>query len=215
MISVLDQVLRLLHPFMPFITEEIWQSVKPLSSNTYTDGNLLVQAFPEYDLSTIDTDAETVIDWLKAVVIGIRTIRSENNIAPSKPLEVLFAKGNQSHREMTASQTDYLSKLAKLESIRWLEANEQAPAAATALAGDMEILIPMAGLINKDDELERLGKEIDKLENELKRLGGKLSNENFVAKAPEAVVAKERAKQADSEAALAKLIEKRTQIESL
>jgi valyl-tRNA synthetase len=215
LIRILDQTLRLLHPFMPFITEEIWQSVRPLSALESKEGDLIVQSFPRYDESQLDTSSERTIQWLKQVVVGIRTIRSENNIAPSKPLEALCAKGNDEHRDLTASQNDYLCKLAKLESIRWLEDDEQAPAAATALAGDMEILIPMAGLINKADELERLGKEIDKLEGDMKRLKGKLSNDNFVSKAPEAVVAKERQKLAESESALEKLLAKKVQIESL
>ena len=215
LISVLDQMLRLLHPFMPFITEEIWQTVRPLSSLTADDGDLLVQSFPEYSSDAIDTEAEQVIEWLKAVVVGIRTIRSENNIAPSKPLAVLFAKGDETHREMAQSQHDYLCKLARLESIDWLADDAEAPAAATALAGDMEILIPMAGLIDKTVELERLDKEIDKLSNDIKRLSGKLNNENFVSKAPEAVVAKERAKLEDAESALSKLQTNRAQIEAL
>ena len=215
LISVLDQMLRLLHPFMPFITEEIWQTVRPLSSLTADDGDLLVQSFPEYSSDAIDTEAEQVIEWLKAVVVGIRTIRSENNIAPSKPLAVLFAKGDDSHREMAKSQHDYLCKLARLESIDWLADDAEAPAAATALAGDMEILIPMAGLIDKTVELERLDKEIDKLSNDIKRLSGKLNNENFVSKAPEAVVAKERAKLEEAESALSKLQTNRAQIEAL
>ena len=215
LISVLDQMLRLLHPFMPFITEEIWQTVRPLSSLTADDGDLLVQSFPEYSSDAIDTEAEQVIEWLKAVVVGIRTIRSENNIAPSKPLAVLFAKGDDSHREMAKSQHDYLCKLARLESIDWLADDAEAPAAATALAGDMEILIPMAGLIDKTVELERLDKEIDKLGNDIKRLSGKLNNENFVSKAPEAVVAKERAKLEEAESALSKLQTNRAQIEAL
>lgn len=215
LISVLDQMLRLLHPFMPFITEEIWQAVRPLSSLSAEDGDLLVQSFPEFSSDAIDSDAEKVIEWLKAVVVGIRTIRSENNIAPSKPLAVLFAKGDDSHRAMAKSQHDYLCKLARLESIDWLADDAEAPAAATALAGDMEILIPMAGLIDKAVELERLDKEIDKLSNDIKRLSGKLNNENFVSKAPEAVVAKERAKLEEAESALSKLQANRAQIEAL
>ncbi len=215
LISILDQTLRLLHPFMPFITEEIWRSVRPLSSVPNKDGDLLVQEFPHHDDALVDQDAEQVIDWLKLVVVGIRTIRSENNIAPSKPMDVIFAKGDQSHRDMTESQRNYLSKLAKLESIRWLEDGEAAPAAATALAGDMEILIPLADLIDKTVELERLDKEIEKLTIDIKRLKGKLGNDNFVAKAPEAVVAKERSKLAEAESALEKLQANRDQIAAL
>ena len=116
---------------------------------------------------------------------------------------------------MAQSQHDYLCKLARLESIDWLADDAEAPAAATALAGDMEILIPMAGLIDKTVELERLDKEIDKLSNDIKRLSGKLNNENFVSKAPEAVVAKERAKLEEAESAFSKLQTNRAQIEAL
>jgi len=215
LIRVLDEILRLLHPFMPFITEEIWQTVKTYSAVEKSQGDLIVQSFPIHTESRLDNEAEDIIAWLKQVVVGIRTIRSEMGVSPSKPLDVLFANGNDNHHKMTDSQGNYLMKLAKLNSIKWLEEGQQAPASATALAGDMEILIPIAGIIDKQAELERLNKEIDKLTQEQKRLSGKLSNQGFVAKAPEAVVAKERNRLNEVNQAVDKLQEKKLQIEAI
>jgi len=215
LIKVLDQILRLLHPFMPFITEEIWQSVRSLSSIEDVEGDLIVQAFPQADSSLVDAEADSTIALIKDIVVGIRTIRAEMNIAPSKPLPVIFANGSDDDRLHIQQQENYLAKLAKLESITWLAEGDTPPAAATALAGNVEILIPMAGLIDKDAELERLQKELDKLLNEQKRLTGKLSNEGFVAKAPEAVVAKERNRLAEVDSALEKLQEKQQQIKDI
>ncbi len=216
LINIMDSILRLLHPFMPFITEEIWQRVKPLTTNTVnTQASLILQAFPEYNEHLIDQNSLDDIQWVKQVIIGIRTIRGEMGISPAKPIPVYFAKGDQQDAQKLQSQQQFLTTLAKLESITWLEDGEKAPVSATALAGNMEVLIPMQGLIDKDAELARLDKGIDKLTNEQKRISGKLSNPGFTDKAPEAVVDKERTKLLEVDSALATLQEKRDQIASI
>ncbi len=210
LVTILEQLLRLLHPFMPFITEEVWQKVAPLAGAN--GDSIMLQAFPTSDEAKIDKQAEADIEWLKTVIVGIRNIRGEMNIAPGKPINSLFKNGSVQDKERLNAYTNFLGKLAKLESIKWVQADETTPMSATALAGQMEILIPMAGLIDVEQEMSRLAKEIEKLAKEQSRISGKLSNSNFTDKAPEAVVAKERAKLEDIESTLSKINE---QIQSL
>ncbi|NVJ66775.1 MAG: valine--tRNA ligase [Gammaproteobacteria bacterium] len=210
LVTVLEQLLRSLHPFMPFITEEVWQKVAPLAG--VAGDSIMLAQFPKADESLLDQAAHDDIEWLKSVIVGIRNIRGEMNIAPGKPLNALFRNGSAQDQSRLNDYKNFLGKLAKLESTQWLEATDEAPMSATALAGDMEILIPMAGLIDVEQEVARLNKELDKLNKEQARISGKLSNPNFTDKAPEAVVAKEKAKLAEVEATIGKLNE---QIESL
>lgn len=213
LIRVLETWLRLLHPMMPFITEEIWQNVAPLAGRS--GPTIMLQPYPESNPEAMDSAANADIEWLKGVIMGIRTIRSEMNIPPGKALTVLFKNGAGEDKRRLDENAPYLRKLAKLEDINWLEAGEEAPVAATALVGELEILVPMADLINKDDELARLAREVDKLEHDLKRVQGKLGNSAFVDKAPAAVVDKEREKMQAMEAALQKLREQAQRIHQM
>ena len=216
LINVMDSLLRLLHPFMPFITEEIWESIKPLTTNDVNSaGTLIIQPFPIVDESLIDQSALDDIQWVKQVVIGIRAIRGEMGISPAKPIPVFLSNGDEQDKLKMHSQEQFLKTLAKLESIKWLEKGEEAPISATALAGNMEVLIPMQGLIDKDAELARLNKELDKLSKDHARTSGKLSNPGFTDKAPEAVVEKERVKLIELNAAMKTLQSKRDDIASL
>jgi valyl-tRNA synthetase len=203
LIRVLETWLRLLHPFMPFITEEIWQRVAPLAGKT--GPTIMLQPYPHSEDKAIDSVANADIEWLKSIIIGIRNIRGEMNIAPGRLLSLLFRNGSDSDARRLHDNASYLKKLARLERTDWLEAGEEAPVAATALVGELEILVPMAGLIDKDQELARLGREIGKLEQELARLEKKLGNSAFVDKAPVDVVAKERDKLESQQQALGKL----------
>jgi valyl-tRNA synthetase len=207
--------MRILHPIMPFITEEIWQKIKPLSANTSEVKSIMSDAFPLFDVQRKDSLAEADIEWVKAFVMGIRNIRGEMDIAPSKKLPVLLNNASAQDKSRLASTSEYLSLLAKLESIEVLATGSNAPACATALVGEMEIMIPMAGLIDKDAELARLAKAADKLSNDVKRTEGKLGNENFVSKAPAAVIDKEKAKLADAQMQLRKIHEQIEAIKAL
>ncbi len=190
LVQVLETLLRLIHPFMPFISEEIWQRVAPLAG--VGGETICTQPYPQVNGSLIDSAAEAEIDWLKASLLGIRRIRAEMNIAPGKPLPVLLSRGDGSDRERVAHNRGYLTRLGRLTTIEWLPETAEEPDAAIALVGDLRILIPMAGLIDKQAELTRLGKEIDRLVRDLERGEAKLANPNFVDRAPAAVVAKER-----------------------
>ena len=192
LIRVLEIWLRMLHPMMPFITEEIWQSVGPLAGKL--GPTIMLQPYPEPNEHDIDFRANEDIEWLKVVIEGVRNIRGEMNIPPGKELSVLLRKGDENDRLRLSKNSQYLRKLAKIAHIDWLAADDAVPLAATALAGELEILVPMAGLIDKDAEINRLNREIGKLESDQTRLQGKLNNAAFVDKAPAAVVAKEQDK---------------------
>ncbi|MGI1669267.1 MAG: valine--tRNA ligase [Neptuniibacter sp.] len=213
LVRVLETILRLAHPIMPYITEEIWQQVKGLAG---VEGDtIMTQAYPVPSSDKIDKDAEAEIEWLQGVITGVRNIRGEMGISPAKELDVLFQNGGEQDQQRLEANRTFLSKLASLSSITWLKAGDEAPMSATQLVGDMEVLVPMAGLINKDAELARLQKELDKLQKEIGRVEGKLGNEKFVSNAPEAVIAKEREKLAASKAAHEKLAEQYAKIEAL
>jgi valyl-tRNA synthetase len=215
LINTLEQLLRLAHPIMPYITEQIWQRVAPLSDVLDTSKSIMVQAFVEFDEAKRNSRAAGDIEWLKQCIMGIRNIRGEMDISPNKPLSVLLKNAGAEDERRLAATHNVLTKLAKLESLTPLSIDEQAPACATALVGEMELMIPMAGLIDKDAELARINKAIEKIEKDMARTSGKLSNENFVSKAPEAVIAKEQAKLDDMTMQIAKLNEQKETIAAL
>jgi valyl-tRNA synthetase len=214
LVRVLEAVLRLAHPMLPFITEEIWQNIAPLAGITLNpEGDtIMLQPFPVADQSKVDTEADADIEWVKNVIIGVRNVRGEMNISPAKDLPIYMARGDATAKRRLEENRQFLSKLANLESITWLDDPADAPLCATALAGDLEILVPMAGLIDVDAELARLDREIDKIGIEAKKLTGKLSNPKFADNAPAEVVAKERQRLEDFEGSLSQLQEKRSAI---
>ena len=216
LINVLESLLRLLHPLMPFITDTIWQRVVPLSALKVEEGaSIMVQAFPEVDAAKQDDKVLADIEWVKKFIVGIRNIRGEMDISPNKPLNALLKNvSDEDARRLDAAKA-FLDKLSKLETVTILKDGEEAPASATALVGEMEILIPMAGLIDKDAELARITKAMEKIEKDVSRTRGKLGNEKFVSNAPEAVIEKERAKLDEGEKALAKLKEQFETIKAL
>ncbi|EHY8703859.1 valine--tRNA ligase [Vibrio cholerae] len=214
LITVLEKTLRLAHPVIPYITETIWQSVKPLVDGVEGD-TIMLQALPQYDAANFNHEALDDIEWVKAFITSIRNLRAEYDINPGKPLEVMLKAANEQDAARIEANKPVLVSLAKLESIRVLADGEATPACATALVGKSELMIPMAGLIDKDAELDRLAKEIAKTQGEIARIEGKLGNEGFVAKAPEAVITKEREKLAGYQEALVKLEQQKATIAAL
>lgn len=212
LVRVLEAVLRLAHPFMPFITEEIWQKVAPLAGKT--GDTIMTQAYPETDSQKVDVAALSDIEWLKDVIVGIRNIRGEMDISPAKAIPALLHNGTTDDKRRFEENTSLIRSLAKLESLEWTESDEL-PMSATQFVGQMEILVPMAGLINVEAELARLQKEAGKAEGEIKRLNGKLGNEKFVSNAPDEVVAKEKEKLAAAEQSLSLLSEQMDKIKSM
>ena len=195
LLTVLESILRLAHPIMPFITEEIWQRVAPLAG--IQAESIMLQPYPVADNSHIDNSAVAEINWVMNFILGVRRIRGEMNIAPSKPLPVLLQNGSIIDQSYLSNSSVYLQRLGRLESITWLSNDDTTPESAIALVGELKILIPIAGLIDKDAELIRLDKEIQKIKNDLPRIQGKLSNPTFINKAPAEVIDKENAKLTD------------------
>ncbi|EKO3387099.1 valine--tRNA ligase [Vibrio fluvialis] len=214
LITVLEKTLRLAHPVLPYITETIWQSIKPLVDGVEGD-TIMLQALPQFDAANFNQEALDDIEWVKTFITAIRNLRAEYDINPGKPLDVMLKAANDSDAARLEANKQVLVSLAKLENVRVLAAGEETPACATALVGKSELMIPMAGLIDKDAELARLAKEIAKTEGEIKRIEGKLGNEGFVAKAPEAVIAKEREKLDGYKETLVKLAEQQATIAAL
>jgi valyl-tRNA synthetase len=213
LVQVLETVLRLLHPVTPFITEEIWLRVAALAGKT--GSTIMRQPYPQADRQGIDSAASEEMRWVMGVISAARTIRAERDIAPSKSLPVLLADGSARERAWMQQNAHYLKLLARMESLTWLEAGQAAPESAMELVGQMKVLIPLGALINKQDELARIKKEIEKFEKELIKARGKLDNADFVARAPAAVVEQEKSRVADFEAALAKLAVQRRTVEAL
>ncbi|MDY4387164.1 valine--tRNA ligase [Pectobacterium aroidearum] len=213
LVTVLEALLRLAHPIIPFITETIWLRVKALKG--ISADTIMLQPFPEFDAAQEDTLALNDLEWIKQAIIAVRNIRAEMNIAPGKPLEVLLRDATAEAQRRVEENRSFIQTLARLENITVLPAGDKGPVSVTKLIDGAELLIPMAGLIDKAAELDRLAKEVAKIEAEIGRIESKLSNEGFVARAPEAVVAKEREKMDGYAVAKAKLLEQQAIIAAL
>ena len=213
LLQVLEMLLRIAHPVMPFITEVLWQRVaERLAGADHSATSIMLQPFPTEGDVNHDLDAETEVEWLKAVITGIRTIRGEAGIKPSQTIDLLMQGGGAEDRKLAEASTEMLQRLASVGAISWLEDQQEPPLNALSLVGALKVMVPLTGLIDLDMERERIQKEVDKAEQERLRLTKKLDNDAFVAKAPEAVVAKERAKAEDILNTLDKLSE---QLQSL
>ena len=213
LLEVLETILRLMHPLMPFITEEIWQNVAPrlgISGDT-----IMLAQWPEADHELINGDAEAEMEWLKSIIVAVRTIRSESNIPPGDELGLILGNTVTEDSARVTRHTQALAKLAKVASITIAKSGEEQPPTLSALAGTIEVMVPMAGVIDVDKELARLAKELDRLTEEQGRLKGKLSNDNFVARAPADVVDKERAKLADIETSISSVTAQKSKMEEL
>ncbi|WP_449758306.1 valine--tRNA ligase [Erwinia persicina] len=213
LVTVLEALLRLAHPIIPFITETIWQQVKALKN--ISDDTIMLQPMPEFSESRVDAAAMTDTEWMKQAIVAVRNIRNEMNISPAKPLDVMLRGASADVVRRVNDNHNFLKTLARLETLELLPAGEKGPVSVTKLVDGAELLIPMAGLVDKAAELERLAKEVLKLDVEMEKITTKLGNEGFVARAPEAVVAKERERLADFEQAKIKLIEQQAVIAAL
>jgi valyl-tRNA synthetase len=229
LLTILETLLRLAHPIIPFITEEIWQRVAPLAGIHADDcmdaggramhgaiaGTIMLQPYPVADEDACDDNAIAEISWVMNFILGVRRIRGEMNIAPGKPLPVLLQNGSATDRDSLTNNRIYLQKLGRLESITWLNNDDATPESAIALVGEMKILIPMAGLIDKTAELARLEKEIQKIKNDLPRVEGKLGNPTFVDKAPPEIINKEKTRLANLYTMLNNLEQQQSKIMAL
>ena len=213
LLSVLESALRLLHPLMPFITEEIWQNIAPRLG--ITGETIMLSSWPTTDGSVIDAEASTDIEWLKSVITAIRGIRTEANLPPGQPIDLIIGNTDHDDRHRIEVLGPALSRLAKLSTLRSADGDESLPPTISAIAGKLDVMVSMEGVIDIDKELERIESDIAKQQAELSRLESKLSNENFVARAPAAVVEREREKLSAVTATIETLVLQKTKITEL
>ncbi len=213
LVDVLESLLRLMHPFMPFITEEIWQQVAPRSGAV--GDTIMTQPYPAPSTEGNADDAVKDIEWVRGFILGIRQIRGEMDISPGKPLPVLLAGASEDDVRRANEHTLLLTRVGRVESVTFIDNADDAPASATALLDELTLLVPMKGLIDVEAEQARLAKQVDRLEAEIRKASGKLGNENFVNNAPPAVVTQERERLADFERQLEQLGEQRARLDAL
>src|SRR5690606_22240672 len=196
LLFVLERLLCLLHPLVPFVTEALWEQVAPRLG--IEGDTIMLRPYPQPgDFGTADTRAVADVEWLKAMVSALRRVRSELNVAPAKQVPLLLAGGGAADRERTARFASQLRFLTRLASIDFLDDATQAPAAATAVVGELTLLVPLEGLVDLDAERARLDKELKRVAAEIAKCEAKLGNATFVQNAPAAVVDQERHRLAD------------------
>jgi valyl-tRNA synthetase len=200
-LDVYDAALRLLHPIMPFVTEELWQNIRPRPSGA----TIMRERIPEPDGTFIDTAVERQMAYVQSVIEAVRTIRGEMSIPPSKEIRILMTAGEAHPPEEIRRYEGYMLRLARVTSLTIIEPGLRPPTSATAVVEGEEIFVPLEGVIDLDLERNRLRREIDRVTAMLKGIVAKLANAEFTGKAPPEVVGKEREKQAAFEANLAKL----------
>ncbi|MBK7249514.1 MAG: valine--tRNA ligase [Gammaproteobacteria bacterium] len=213
LVETLEALLRTLHPFMPFITEEIWQRVAPLAGRA--GETVMLAPWPGAAGFPPDSQAESDMGWIQSLVLAVRQIRGEMDISPARRLPLLLQNASPEDRERLARHQTFLERLAGLESLRVLAAGESAPQSAIGLVGGLKLLVPMAGLIDAAAEIERLAKRLAKTRQELEKTRTKLGNESFVGRAPAEVVAAERARAAELEHTIASLEAQLERVRSL
>ncbi|HGJ5875840.1 MAG TPA: valine--tRNA ligase [Arsenophonus sp.] len=213
LVEILESLLRLAHPIIPFITETIWQRVKVLKG--IQQDTIMLQPFPIFEPSKVDEEAHYDLEWIKEIIIAIRNIRAEMNISPGKPLDMLLKGANNATKRRVTENQNLIQAMARLNSITLLDEQQPIPPSITKLIDGAEVLIPMADLVDKDAELVRLDKELDKLTKEISAIESKLSNDSFVNRAPAAVVEKERERLAVHLATKQKLANQKATISSL
>ncbi len=210
LVRVLEAVLRLMHPLTPFVTEEIWQRVAPLAGRT--GPSVMLEPYPAPLPELEDAGAVERMTWLKDLILAIRSVRGELDLAPGRRIPVVLAGAGDTERDRLADGEAYVRALARVAAIDFLEPGSPAPKAATALLGDLEILVPLAGLIDGDAEADRLERRLDKLGKDLGRSRARLENPAFRDRAPAGVVEKERGRTVEIESSIARL---RAQLETL
>jgi len=213
LIEVLEGLLRLLHPIMPFVTEEIWQQVAPRAG--IDAPTIMLQAYPQPDDTAQDDTAVADIEWLKNFILGVRQIRGEMDISPGKPLPVIMQNASAEDSRRAELHTSLLQHVGRVESITVLGDGEEPPASATALLDELRLLVPMKGIIDVDAERQRLAKQRDKIDAELQRARAKLGNPNFVNNAPADVVTQEKQREAEFERQIVQLGEQLDRLDEL
>ena len=213
LLRVLEAILRLLHPLMPFVTEDLWQRVAPLAGKA--GPTIMLQPYPTAQPEKIDEAAEADVEWLKAFILGVRQIRSGMDISPKITLPLLVQDAAAADAERIARLAASITALTNVQEPRLLAPDEEPPVSATSLLGSMKILVPMAGLIDKEAELARLRKKKAQTESDLAKNLARMGSEKFVNGAPPEVLERERARIAQQQQELTALNEQIGKIEAL
>jgi valyl-tRNA synthetase len=213
LLEVLETILRLLHPLMPFITEEIWQQVATRAG--IVGETIMLQPYPQLQPETDDATAETELEWVRQFILGIRQIRGEMDIAPGRKLPVLLEHSSEEDRRFAQRNALTIERVGRVESITALDPDDTVPPSATALLGNMRIQVPTAKLIDVAAVRGRLGKQRERVAADLSRSLAKLENDSFVNNAPSDVVTQERQRVAEFEHQIAQLDEQLARLAAL
>jgi valyl-tRNA synthetase len=203
-VRLFEDMLKILHPFMPFISEEIWQLLSPRQNGD----SISISSMPECDKSMIDKSAEGDMEFVESIVYAIRNIRGEMSIPPSKIINILLNIDSVEERQL-----DYIKSLGKVGEVKIGKNIKKPKLSASAVVKDCDVYIPLEGIIDIDVEKKRLDKEVNRIEGLLKGVNKKLSNKNFVEKAPAEIIEKEKAKETNWRATLDKLINIRSELD--
>lgn len=200
-LDVYDAALRILHPMMPFVTEELWQNIRARSEDEF----VMKAQLPSPDPSFVDTRVEEEMSFVQSVIESVRNIRGEMGIAPSKEISLVMKLSSQRGKESVEKYRGYLERLARVSSLSFISDGDRPRLSASSVVQGEELFVPLEGLIDIEVERARLKKEIDRLTGFVTGIRNKLNNQNFTAKAPKEVVEKEHEKQADMENTIEKL----------
>jgi len=205
LLDILQTSMRLLHPIMPFISEEIWQNVKKYIKTD--EKSLIIADFPKFDQAKIDDKIHTDMKLIQDIITAIRNLRKQINLSPDKEIEIVFKLNSDSQKNLVMNYEKYFRKLAKVTNMNFVSENSEIKSSIASIVKDIKIFLPLEGLIDIDKEKEKLDKQISKLEIELKKISSKLNNQKFIAKAPEEIIKKEKEKYEEVKTKLDKTIE--------
>ena len=214
LLHVLETALRFTHPIMPYLTEEIWQTIAPLLNRKNT-GSIVIADYPQTDSTLISEQIESDMDWLQELIASVRNIRGEMKLGNAVRLPVLLQNISDEEEQRLSRIANQFKALAKVESLTILKDGDEVPLSSSSMVGQLRILVPMKGLIDPTAELKRLGKSFDKLQKQAEGISRKLSNEGFVSKAPAEVVDAEKAKLAELEGQLTAMTAQMEQLKAL
>ena len=214
LLHVLESSMRFTHPIMPYLTEEIWQTIAPLLNRKNTD-SIVIADYPQTDSALISEQIESDMDWLQELIASVRNIRGEMKLGNAVRLPVLLQNISSEEEQRLSRIANQFKALAKVESLTILKDGDEVPLSSSSMVGQLRVLVPMKGLIDPTAELKRLGKSFDKLQKQAEGISRKLSNEGFVSKAPAAVVDAEKAKLAELEGQLTAMTAQMEQLKAL
>lgn len=217
LVAILEELLRVMHPLMPFITEEIWQKTKPLLDSHFASSasSIMIQAYPEVEQAKIDPKAESTIKLIQDMIIGIRNIRGEMNLSPNKMLQAFYRTQADEVESVISANQQLIKSLAKLEQLSAMGNKETPALSASILADNIEVFIPLEGTIDIDAEVKRLKKELEKHQSDFEFAQNKLNNPNFCNKASPEAVEKERQRLEKAKEAKEKLEQSIAKMETL